>query len=275
MKTLSGQVALVSGAGRGIGRAIALKLASAGARLVVNDLDQEEAEAVRKEIEGLGGQAVVCDGDVTAADFGERFVRVAIDNYAGLDIIINNAGYTWDSVIQNMSDEQWYAIIDCHLTAPFRILRAAQPVIKGLVRADQDEGKGHHRKVVNISSITALSGQAGQVNYGAAKAGIIGLTKSLAKEWGRLKTNVNCVVFGLIETRLTATSSEADASIQVGQQRISVGIHPDYLDKLQSGIPLGYAGSPEDAANAVYLLCLPESNYISGETVLCSGGYTG
>lgn len=275
MKTLNGQVALVSGGGRGIGRAIALKLAHAGARLVVNDLDGKEAEEVRKEIEALGGQAVTCTGDVTASDFGERFVRTAVDTYGGLDIIVNNAGYTWDSVIQNMSDEQWYAIIDCHLTAPFRILRAAQPVIKGLVQADQQEGRNHQRKVVNISSVTALSGQAGQVNYGAAKAGVIGLTKSLAKEWGRLKTNVNCVAFGLIETRLTATSSEAGSSIQVGQQRIAVGIHPDYLDKLQSGIPLGYSGTPEDAANAVYLLCLPESNYISGQTIVCSGGYMG
>lgn len=275
MKTLSGQVALVSGAGRGIGKAIALKLVRAGARLVVNDLDDKEAEEVRKEIEGFGGQAVSCVGDVTAADFGTRFVAAAMDNYGGLDIIVNNAGYTWDSVIQNMSDEQWYAIIDCHLTAPFRILRAAQPVIKNLVRAEQQAGQSRHRKVVNISSVTGLSGQAGQVNYGAAKAGIIGLTKCLAKEWGRYKTNVNCVAFGLIETRLTATTPEEGASIQVGQHRIGVGIAPEYLDKLQSGIPLGYSGSPEDAANAVYMLCIPESDYISGQTVVCSGGYNG
>lgn len=275
MTTLSGQVALVSGAGRGIGKAIALKLAHAGARLVVNDLDDIEAEQVRKEIEDFGGQAVSCVGDVTGADFGERFVAAAMDNYGGLDIIINNAGYTWDSVIQNMSDEQWYAIIDCHLTAPFRILRAAQPVIKSLVRAEQQAGESRHRKVVNISSVTALSGQAGQVNYGAAKAGIIGLTRCLAKEWGRYKTNVNCVAFGLIETRLTATTPEEGASIQVGQHRIGVGIAAEYLDKLQSGIPLGYSGSPEDAANAVYMLCIPESDYISGQIMVCSGGYMG
>jgi len=272
MKTLEGKVAMVSGAGRGIGRAIALKLASAGAKVVVNDLDAQPAEDVAYQIRKQGGDAIACPGNVTAPDFGEYFVSAAVDAYQGLDIIINNAGYTWDNVIQKMSDEQWYAIIDCHLTAPFRILRAAQPVIKELSKAELARGQTVFRKVVNISSISGLSGNPGQVNYSAAKAGVIGLTLTMAKEWGRLNTNVNCVAFGLIETRLTAATSEERSTIQIGGHNIKVGLNPNFQEALQKGIPLGRSGSPEDAANAVYLLCLPESNYISGQTIVCAGG---
>ena len=135
--TLNGKVALVTGSGRGIGRAIALKLASQGARVVVNDLDVAPAEEVVAEIRALGGEAVACPGSVAAPDFAERFIGTAVNTYQGLDIIVNNAGYTWDNVIQKMTDEQWYAIMDCHLTAPFRILRAAQPVIRKLAKAEQ------------------------------------------------------------------------------------------------------------------------------------------
>ena len=153
---LDGKVALVSGSGRGIGRAIAMKLASEGARLVINDLDEAPALDTVADIKALGGEAVACVGSVTAPDFAERFIGTATETYKGLDIIVNNAGYTWDNVIQKMTDEQWYAIIDCHLTAPFRILRAAQPVIRGLVKADQEAGRRIVRKVVNISSMADI-----------------------------------------------------------------------------------------------------------------------
>ncbi|TAL76172.1 MAG: SDR family oxidoreductase [Burkholderiaceae bacterium] len=272
MRPLESKVAVVTGAGRGIGRAIAMKLASAGTKLIVNDLDIGPAQDVVQEIRNCGGDATAYPGDITRPDFGERFIAAAVDTYKGLDIIVNNAGYTWDSVIQKMSDEQWYAIIDCHLTAPFRILRAAQPVIREFSKAEQAGGQAIFRKVVNISSASGLSGNPGQVNYSAAKAGIIGLTMTLAKEWGRLNTNVNCVAFGLIETRLTATTSDVSSTIQIGPHEVRVGVNPQFLETLQKNIPLGHAGSPEDAANAVYLLCLPESNYISGQTILCSGG---
>src|SRR5699024_10791450 len=187
-KKLEGKVALVTGSGRGIGRSIALKLASEGARVVINDLDAEPAQEVLEEIRAAGGEAEGCVGSVSEPDFAERFVGTAVDKFKGLDIIVNNAGYTWDAVIQKMTDEQWYAMVDVHLTAPFRILRAAQPVIRHLSRAEKEAGQERVRKVVNISSVAGLFGNAGQTNYAAAKAGIVGMTMTLAKEWGRMNT---------------------------------------------------------------------------------------
>jgi 3-oxoacyl-[acyl-carrier protein] reductase len=272
MKPLEGKVALVTGSGRGIGRSIALKLAAEGARLVVNDVDAETAEAVAAQIKRGGGEAVACNGSVSAPDFAERFIKIATETYKGLDIIVNNAGYTWDSVIQKMTDEQWYAMIDVHLTAPFRILRAAQPVIRTLRKAEEAQGREIFRKVVNISSIAGLGGNAGQANYATAKAGVIGLTKALSKEWGRLKVNVNCVAFGLIKTRLTEVPAGSGATITVEGSEIKVGINPDLMAMLEQNIPLGRAGTPDEAAEAVYSLCAPQSNYISGQVVVCGGG---
>jgi len=274
-KKLDGKVALVSGSGRGIGRAIALKLASEGARVVVNDLDAGPADEVVAEIRAGGGEAVACAGSVTASDFAERFVGAAVENFKGLDIIVNNAGYTWDSVIQKMTDEQWYAMVDCHMTAPFRILRAAQPVIRKLSKAEAERGERVMRKVVNVSSVAGLFGNAGQANYSAAKAGITGLTMTLAKEWGRMNVTVNCVAFGLIRTRLTSTTADAGGTANIGGREIKVGVNPDLMAAMEKGIPLGRAGTPEEAAGAVYLLCQPESDYVSGQTLMCTGGLTG
>jgi len=269
---LQGKVALVTGAGRGIGRAIATKLASEGARLVVNDLDLEPVAETVDLINKSGGQAVACAGNVTATDFAERFVGKAMEEYKGLDIIVNNAGYTWDNVVQKMSDEQWYAMLDVHLTAPFRILRAAQPVIRALSRSDKE--KSVVRKIVNISSVAGLFGNAGQTNYSAAKAGIVGMTKALAKEWGRLNTTVNCVAYGYIKTRLTVGAA-TEKTENIDGRDIKVGVNSDLLALMERSIPLGRGGSPEDAAGAVYLFCIPESNYVSGQTLMCTGGLTG
>jgi 3-oxoacyl-[acyl-carrier protein] reductase len=274
MGTLQGKVALVSGSGRGIGRAIALKLASEGARVVVNDLDRKPAEQTVADIKAAGGEAIACHGSVTAPDFAERFVGAAVDTYKGIDIIVNNAGYTWDNVIQKMTDEQWYAILDCHLTAPFRILRAAQPVIRALSKAEAEAGKEIYRKVVNISSVAGLGGNAGQTNYAVAKAGIIGMTKTLAKEWGRMKVNVNAVAFGYIQTRMTAAVAGGDATVNIEGREIKVGVNPEMMKMMEAQIPLGRGGTPQDAAGAVYMLCIPESNYVSGQTLVCGGGFT-
>ena len=271
---LDGKVALVSGSGRGIGRSIALKLASEGARLVINDLDQEPAHETIALIRELGGQAVACVGNVTHTDFAERFVGTAVQEFKGLDIIINNAGYTWDNVIQKMTDEQWYAILDCHLTAPFRILRAAQPVIRALSKAELEAGQRVMRKVVNISSVAGLFGNAGQTNYSTAKAGITGLTMTLAKEWGRLNVNVNCVAFGLIQTRLTKSAADGETA-HIDGRDIKVGVNPGLMAAMEQMIPLGRAGTPDEAAGSVYLFCQPESDYISGQTLMCTGGLTG
>ncbi len=274
MGTLEGKVAIISGSGRGIGREIALKLASEGAKVVVNDLDAEPAKETVAAIEAAGGQALACIGSVTDADFGERFVAAAVDNFGGLDIIVNNAGYTWDSVIQKMTDEQWDAILDVHLKAPFRILRAAQPVIAAAVKKAKAAGEPVPcRKVVNISSLAGTGGNAGQANYSSAKAGVTGLTKALAKEWGRYNVTVNTVAFGLIKTRLTDTPAGGEGTIDVAGNEIKVGVDPNLLAAMEQMVPLGRGGTPAEAAGAVYLLCLPESDYVSAQTLVCGGGF--
>lgn len=270
---LEGKVAIVSGSGRGIGQAVALKLAAEGATVVVNDIDAGPADETVTKISMAGGRAIACIGNITAPDFAESFVGCAIDQFGGLDIIVNNAGYTWDSVVQKMSDEQWHAMLDIHLTAPFRILRVASGFIRNAVKAEKEAGAPVFRKVVNISSMAGLGGNAGQANYSAAKAGIIGLTRALAKEWGRYLVNVNCVAFGLINTRLTSGPADGTSSVNIEGRHIRTGINSDLLRTMEASIPLGRGGTPEEAAGAVALFCYPESNYVSGELLLCSGGY--
>lgn len=271
-RKLEHKVALISGSGRGIGRQIALKLASEGARVVINDLDAAPAQQTVADILASGGQAVACVGSVTDADFGTRFVKQALDSFGGIDIIVNNAGYTWDNVVQKMSDEQWEAMLAVHLTAPFRILRAASAFIRDAAKKEADAGQTVFRKVVNISSTSGVYGNAGQANYAAAKAGINGLTKAMAKEWGRYKVNVNSVAFGLIMTRLTEAAADADAKIDIAGQQIKVGVNPQVLKNAEALIPLGRGGTPEEAAGAVYMFCIPESNYVSGQVLVCGGG---
>jgi 3-oxoacyl-[acyl-carrier protein] reductase len=269
---LDGKVALVSGSGRGIGRAVAEKLAAEGARVVINDLDADPAREVVAAIEAAGGQAVACTGSVTDPEFADRFVAAAVDNFGGLDIIVNNAGYTWDNVIQKMTDQQWNDIIDVHLTAPFRILRAAQPVISSLAKKEKaDGGPVSRRAIVNTSSISGMQGNPGQVNYSTAKAGLLGMTKTLAKEWGRYNVTVNAVAYGVINTRLTAVTTEAK-TIDVDGREIKVGVNPAVYETVTAQIALGRAGEVEEAAGAVYLLCAPESSYITAQTLVCSGG---
>ncbi|MBW8811841.1 MAG: SDR family oxidoreductase [Caulobacterales bacterium] len=267
MRKLEGKVALVTGGGRGIGRAVALKLASEGARVVVNDLDEAPASEVAQLIRAGGGEALVVAGSVTAEGFGERFVGAAMDAWGDVHIIVNNAGYTWDNVVQKMSDEQFQAMLDLHLVAPFRILRAAAEPIRLLAKREAAEGREVIRKVVNISSIAA-GGNPGQANYASAKAGLIGLTKTLSREWGRYKVAVNCVAFGWIRTRLTETL--ADMTIE--GREIQVGLQGATLAAMDQMIPLGRGGTPEEAAGSVYLFCIPESDYVSGQVVICGGG---
>jgi 3-oxoacyl-[acyl-carrier protein] reductase len=269
---LKGKVALVSGSGRGIGRAIALKLASEGARVVVNDLDAEPADEVVRAITASGGEAVACVGSVSDADFGERFVQTALDHFGDIDIVVNNAGYTWDNVIHKMTDDQFDTIMDVHLKAPFRILRAAADPIRTRAKKEAETGEVKVRKVVNISSIAGTTGNAGQANYSSAKAGITGLTKTLAKEWGRYKVTVNCVAFGYIQTRLTKPLDGEQSTIEVEGRTVNVGLQSNMLAALDASIPLGRGGTPEEAAGAVYMFCIPESDYVSGQVLVCGGG---
>nr|WP_183340890.1 SDR family NAD(P)-dependent oxidoreductase [Conexibacter arvalis] len=270
---LAGRVALVTGAGRGIGAAIAERLGRAGAAVVVNDLDGALAEATAAALRERGGEAVAVAGDVTDPEFAERFVACAISAYDRLDVIVNNAGFIWGEAIGRMSDEQWDAMLDVHLSAPFRILRAAAPEIRARVREERARGERVTRKVVNVSSVVGLDGQAGQVNYGAAKAGAIGLTKSLAKEWGRWDVNVNAVALGLIETRLTV--AEQVETIALGDREVPATLPVGLAQGMADQIPLGRLGTVAEAAGAVYLLCLPESDYVTGEVLVCGGGFGG
>ena len=273
MGQMDGKVAIVTGSGRGIGREIALRLVRDGAAVVINDIDDVPAKETVAEIEKLGGKAVMCNGDVAKPDFGDRIVKTAVDAFGDCHVVVNNAGYTWDSVIQKMSDEQWYAIIDCHLTAPFRILRAAQPIISALAKEEAAEGRVVNRKVVNISSIAA-GGNAGQANYSSAKAGILGMTKSLSKEWGRYNVNVNAVAFGHIDTRMTqALAGDASKTVNIEGREIKVGIQPAAIAASNQLCPLGRPGSPDEAAGSVYLFCIPESNFVSGQVLVCGGGF--
>ncbi|RVU38378.1 SDR family NAD(P)-dependent oxidoreductase [Hwanghaeella grinnelliae] len=271
MKKLDGKVAYVTGAGNGIGRAVALKLASEGAKLVINDLEENPAIAVAEEISNDGGEAVTVVGSVTATDFGDRFIQAGLDQFGAVDIIVNNAGYTWDSMIHSMTDEQYDAMLDVHLKAPFRIARAAAAFIRPAARREAEDGREVFRKIVNISSVAGTGGNIGQANYSAAKSGVIGLTKTMAKEWARLKVNVNCVAFGLIDTRLTEATDEKK-TINVNGNEIAVGIPTKIADGIKATIPMGRAGTPAEAAGGVYLFCTPESNYITGQTLIVGGG---
>lgn len=271
MKKLDGKTAFVTGAGRGIGRAIALKLASDGANVVVNDLDAEPATEVVAEIEALGGRGLAFPGSVTQPDFGDAFIKAGVDAFGGVEIIVNNAGYTFDSLINKMSDHQFDAMMDVHLKAPFRILRAASHHIIPMAKEEAERGEEVVRKVVNISSIAGTGGNAGQVNYSSAKAGVLGMTKTLAKEWGRYKVNVNCVAFGVISTRLTEATDEKK-TITVEGNEVAVGIPKKVVAGFEAMIPMRRRGTVEEAAGDVYLFCIPESNYVSGETLIVGGG---
>ena len=271
---LDGKVALVTGAGRGIGQAIAVKLASEGASVVVNDLDAAPAGETVDVIRRAGGKAIACTGSVTDPEFAERFVRSALDTYSGLHIIVNNAGYTWDNVIQKMTDEQFQAMLEVHVTGPFRILRAAADPIRRFAKEEAAAGREIFRKVVNISSVSGLGGNPGQVNYAAAKAAVVGMTKTLSKEWGRYKVNVNCVAFGFIRTRMTQPLAAGErGTVEVAGRAVAMGVQPAMIEALETQmIPLGRMGTPEEAANGVYLFCTPESDYISGQVVTVGGG---
>jgi 3-oxoacyl-[acyl-carrier protein] reductase len=270
--TLEGKSALVTGAGRGIGQAIARKLAACGAAVTVNDLDAAPAAETEAAIRAAGGRAVSLAGDVSDPAVPQRLVDAAVGAFGGIDIIVNNAGYTWDSVIQKTTDEQFQTMLDLHVVAPFRILRAASGWIRETAKREAAAGNRTVRKVVNIASIAGTDGGAGQAAYGSAKAGVIGLTKTMAKEWGRYNVTVNAVAFGIIETRIVQPIPPEGAFIEVEGRKIPVGAQPKLLEWAKSACPLGRLGTVEDAAGAVLFFCSPLSDYVTGEVLVVSGG---
>lgn len=270
---LEGRTALVTGAARGIGRATALKLASEGATLVLCDLDEDALSETAAAIESNGGRTISCAGNLTEPGFPDQLIETAVGNTGGLDILVNNAGYIWNSAIQNHTDEQWQAMLDIHATAPFRILRAFSPWLRETAKREiEADGQARCRKVVNVSSVSGTTGSATQIGYSAGKAAVVGITKTLAKEWGRYNVTVNCVAFGHIETRLTQPYKDAPPTIEVEGRAHRVGLSESQIEAVKRSAALGRSGTPEDAAGAIYLFCIPESDFITGEILTCSGG---
>ncbi|MBX5474219.1 MAG: SDR family oxidoreductase [Thermoleophilia bacterium] len=253
MGVLDGKAAIVTGSARGIGRATAALLAEHGARVLVNDLDGDLAEQTAAEI---GGDSIAFAGDLTRDGVPESLVQAAVDAFGALDIVVNNAGATWDGMAHKMSDEQFRAMLELHTVVPFKVLRAAAPHLRDAGKADREAGREVFRKVVNVTSVSGTQGNVGQANYAAAKAGLIGLTKTLAREWGPFKVNVNAVAFGFVETRMTAA------------------LPGEIREAISKTIPLGRPARPEEAAGTIFFLCSPWSNFVHGQVLTASGGQT-
>lgn len=269
--TLAGKTAIVTGGGRGIGRAIVKLFASVGANVLAADLDNEALEEMQASVNRPDRVASI-GGNLTDPSFPQQIVNAALESFNSIDIIVNCAGFSWDSVIQKTSDEQFQAMLDIHVVAPFRLLRAASGYLRETAKKEIAEGQRVMRKVVNITSISGTDGNAGQAGYGAGKAGVIGLTKTLAKEWGRYNINVNAVGFGLIQTRMTQ-SLKREGKINMGGKDIPIGVRPAMLESAVAQSALGRIGTPEEAAGAVLFFCSSLSDFVTGEVLTCSGGF--
>jgi 3-oxoacyl-[acyl-carrier protein] reductase len=271
MGVLDGKVAIVTGSARGIGRATAELLSSQGASVLINDLDGDVAQQTASEI---AGETTVFAGDLTKEGEPEKLIATAIDAWGKIDVIVNNAGYTLDGPIHKLSDDWFQKMLDIHLVAPFRIIRAAAPHLREPAKAERERGEEVFRKIVNVSSTSGMFGNAGQANYSAGKAGIVGLTKTLAKEWGQFKVNVNAVAFGFVETRLTAAKGEENVA-EIGGEKVQLGIPEQLRGMAAMLIPLGRPATPEEAAGGVFFLCTPWSNYVHGQVLNITGGMFG
>ena len=272
MKLLDGKVALITGSGRGIGRKAAMMFAEQGASVVIHDLDQDAAEEASSAVREIGAKTAFCLGDVTEKDVPQKIVQAAIDAFGQLDILVNNAGFTWDAMVEKMTDEQWYAMIDVHATAPFHMVQAASPYIKGAAKKELESGGvAYHRKIVNVTSMAGVTGNVGQANYSTAKAGLVGLTKAMAKEWARYRVNVNVVAYGLMETRLTG-DKESGVTLERYGKTVEAGIPKKIRDMFISKSPFERAGTVEEASAPILFLASPWADYISGHCLNVNGG---
>ncbi|OXR40165.1 3-oxoacyl-[acyl-carrier-protein] reductase FabG [Nocardia cerradoensis] len=290
---LAGQVAVVTGGSRGIGGATSTLLAANGAKIVVADVDRDKAAAAVAEINDAHGPdcATAYVADLVQPGACDELVDHTLAHYGGLDIVVNNAGYAWDGRVHSMSDDQFQAMLDIHLVVPFRLARACAPVFRAAARDDAAKGDVRHRKMVMVSSMAGLIGLDGAANYASAKAGVLGLMRSLAREWGSMHVNVNAVAFGIIQTRFGQPQSDREVihtggrTIQVGMpakqaQRLGVTVDPEnppteaeiYAAKPLPFVSLGRTGTIGEAADAIFWLCSPLSNYVTGQVVPVNGG---
>src|SRR3954452_1772139 len=268
---LDGKSAIITGSARGIGRATAELFVREGAKVLINDLDGDVAEQAAKEIDG---ETAVFAGDLTKPGIPDQLVQSAIDAFGQVDAVVNNAGYTWDGVVHKMSDEQFQAMLDIHTIVPFRMIRALAPHWREAAKQEKGEGKEVFRKIVNVTSISGTMGNAGQANYSSAKAGVTGLTKTIAKEWGQFKINVNAVAFGFVETRLTQAKEQAEAIEREGE-KIELGIPEQQRAMASMIIPLGRPAQPAEAAGPVLFLSSELADYVHGQVLNVTGGQFG
>jgi 3-oxoacyl-[acyl-carrier protein] reductase len=268
MGILDGRVAIVTGSARGIGRATAELLGEAGARVVINDLDADAAHATAAEI---SAETIVHTGDLTVPGEPDALVAAAIDAWGRLDIVINNAGYALDGVVHKLSDDAYQRMLDIHAVVPFRMIRAAAPHMREPAKLERERGEEVFRKIVNVSSIAGTMGAPGQANYAAGKAAVVGLTKTVAKEWAQFKINVNAVAFGWVETRLTG-AMDSDNAIEIGGARVQLGIPESLREAAPALAPLGRPATAREAASGIFLLCTPWANFITGQVLNVTGG---
>ena len=271
-KMLAGKTCIVTGAGRGIGRATALLFAQEGGKVAVVELDAEPANEAVAEIKKMGGEAIAVIGDLMAPGMPDKVVQATVDAFGpNIDVIVNVAGFPWDNFIHKLTDQQFDAMMNIHVKVPMQIIRAASPYMRDNAKKEKEAGKAVYRKIINISSIAGTDGNPGQSGYSAGKAGIIGLTKTLSREWAGFNINVNCIALGGIQTRMS--NEWGSESVEREGQKIPIGTPSANLAAAKTIIPMGRLGTVDEAAGAILFFASSLSDYVSGQVLKVAGGW--